>query len=606
MRRVLNSEGAGHQIVPRGLRAPNPMLSLPVALSVVFAIVDCGGVRSPQRLNTAASPAGSDSAYDVVIANGRIVDGSGNAWFYGDVAIRGDRIVRIARRGELDSTPTRRRMNAAGMVVVPGFIDIQGQSGGQFLAGDGRDIGKLTQGVTTEILGEAYTAAPVSEMTIADIAPGGAAAVASARRFQGPHGFDAWLRAMQAHGISPNVGSFVGASTIREYAMGLHMGVATGAALDSMRIVMRHGMEDGAFGLGSALIYPPGNYASTAELVEVAKAMAPYGGLYITHMRSEADKLLEGMDEAILIGTEARVPVEIYHLKAAGKRNWSKAREMIAKIDSARAAGVDVQADMYPYTAGGTGLAACLPPRASADGKLFQNLADSVMRAKIRAEIAHPTSYWESLCEQATPEGVLLTAFRRPENGKWAGSRLSAIMAASGNGWLDTVMDLLRSEQRDIGTIFFLMSEDNVKMQLSQPWMKIGTDAEGPDPDSTTRFVHPRSYGTYPRILGKYVRDEHVLTLEDAIRKMTGAVADRLLIHDRGLLRPGMYADVVVFDPAKIQEHSTYERPNQVSTGVLEVFVNGVEVIRDGRHTGAKPGRVVRGPGWRAPAASEQ
>lgn len=606
MRRVLNSEGAEHQIVPRGLRASNPMVSLPVALSVVFAIVGCGGVRSPQRLNTAASPAGSDSAYDVVIANGRIVDGSGNAWFYGDVAIRGDRIVRIARRGELDSTPTRRRMNAAGMVVAPGFIDIQGQSGGQFLAGDGRDVGKLTQGVTTEILGEAYTAAPVSEMTIADIAPGGAAAVASARRFQGPHGFDAWLRAMQAHGISPNVGSFVGASTIREYAMGLHMGVATGAALDSMRIVMRQGMEDGAFGLGSALIYPPGNYASTAELVEVAKAMAPYGGLYITHMRSEADKLLEGMDEAILIGTEARVPVEIYHLKAAGKRNWSKAPEMIAKIDSARAAGVDVQADMYPYTAGGTGLAACLPPWASADGKLFQNLADSVMRAKIRAEIAHPTSYWESLCEQATPEGVLLTAFRRPENGKWAGSRLSAIMAASGNSWLDTVMDLLRSEQRDIGTIFFLMSEDNVKMQLSQPWMKIGTDAEGPDPDSTTRFVHPRSYGTYPRILGKYVRDEHVLTLEDAIRKMTGAVADRLLIHDRGLLRPGMYADVVVFDPAKIQEHSTYERPNQVSTGVLEVFVNGVEVIRDGRHTGAKPGRVVRGPGWRAPAASEQ
>jgi dihydroorotase/N-acyl-D-amino-acid deacylase len=541
----------------------------------------------------------------VIIVNGRVVDGSGNAWFNGDVAIRGDRIVRVVRRGQLGNATATKRIDASGMVVSPGFIDIQGQSGDLFLRGDGRDVGKLTQGVTTEILGEAYTVAPVSALTIADNAAD-TAAVTMLRKFQGPHGFDAWLRAMQAHGISPNVGSFVGASTIREYAMGLHMGGAPAAQMDSMRVAMRRGMEDGAFGLGSALIYPPGNYASTEELIEIAKAMSPYGGVYITHMRSEADRFLEGLDEAIRIGQEGHVPVEIYHLKAAGKRNWGKASQAVAKIDSARAAGMDVQANMYPYTAGGTGLAACLPPSASADGKLFENLADTAKRAKIREDIAHPKTYAESLCELATPEGVLLTAFRNPDNKKWAGHRLSEVMASSGKDWLNAVMDLLLTEHQDIGTIFFLMSEDNVAMQLKQPWIKIGTDAEGPDPDSTKDFTHPRSYGTYPRILGKYVRDEHVLPLEDAIRKMSGAVADRLLIRDRGLVREGMLADVVVFDPATIQEHSTYEKPNQGSTGVREVFVNGVEVIRDGRHTGAKPGRVVRGPGWHAPVGKEQ
>ena len=563
-----------------------------VAGSAACATASSGG-------RGAASPA--EAPYDVVIINGKIVDGSGNAWFYGDVGIRGDRIASISRRGELEKAVARRRIDATGLVVAPGFIDIQGQSGGQFLNGDGRDVGKLTQGVTTEILGEAYTAAPVSEISIADIPSDRAAQIASAKRFLGPHGFDAWLRAMQAHGISANVGSFVGASTLREYAMGMHMGAATGPALESMRTAMRNAMEDGAFGLGTALIYPPGNYANTEELIEIAKVMAPYGGVYITHMRSEADQLLEGMDEAIRIGKEGGVPVEIYHLKAAGKRNWSKAPAMIAKIDSARAAGLDVQANMYPFTAGGTGLAACLPPWASADGKLFDNLADSVMRSKIRAEVAHPTSYWESLCELATPEGVLIAALRAPENQRWSGHRLAEISAAAGKDWLETVMNLLLSERRDIGTIYFLMSEDNVRLQLKQPWMKIGTDATGPDPDSTKSLVHPRSYATYPKILGQYVRDERIITLEDAVRKMSGAVADRLLIHDRGLLRPGMYADVVVFDAATIRDHSTYEQPHQLSTGVQHVFVNGVEVIRDGRHTGAKPGRIVRGPAWRDP-----
>jgi dihydroorotase/N-acyl-D-amino-acid deacylase len=555
---------------------------------------------------TAAPRAGIAPAraadYDVVIEHGRIVDGSGNPWFYGDLGIRGDRIAVVARRGGLASATARRRIDATNLVVAPGFIDIQ--SGGFSIRGDGRSVGKLTQGVTTEIMGEAYTAAPVSALSLADLPARDTAGIAEARRYMGPHGFDAWLRALQEHGVSPNIGSFVGASTLREYGMGLHMGAATGAALDSMRAAMRRAMEDGAFGLGSALIYPPGNYASTEELIEIAKAMAPYGGLYITHMRSEADKVLEAMDEALRIGTEGGVPVEIYHLKAAGVQNWSKEPAMIAKIDSARAAGLDVQANMYPYTAGGTSLAACFPPRFDADGRLQQNLADPAMRAEIRKEFAHPTSYWESLCEQATPQGVLLTTLRAPQNQKWSGHRLSEVAAGTGKDWLETLMDLVGSEPQGIGTIFFLMNEDNVRLQLRQPWMKFGTDAAGPDPDSTKRLVHPRSYGTYPKILGQYVRDEKIIPLEDAVRKMSGAVAERLLIGDRGLLRPGLYADVVVFDPATIRENATYEKPNQLSTGVRTVFVNGIEVVRDGRHTGAKPGRIVRGPGWRGELAS--
>ena len=551
----------------------------------------CGGARAA-AIGSSTAPA--DSVYDMVIANGRIVDGAGNAWFYGDVAIRGDRIVRVVRRGSQPALVGRRRIDATGMVVAPGFIDIQ--AGGDYVSGDGRDVSKVTQGITTEIFGEAYSGAPISELSLAD-AP--AAAAPTWRRFMGPHGFDAWLRAMESHGISPNVGSFVGASTLREFGMGMRMGPADRSAMDAMRGAMRNAMEDGAFGLGTALIYPPGNYASTEELIEIAKAMAPYGGIYITHMRSEADKVLEGMDEAFRIGREGGVPVEIYHLKAAGTRNWSKETAMIEKIDSARTAGLDVQANMYPYTAGGTGLSACLPPFASADGKLFANLADDAARAKIRAEVEHPTSDWESLCELGTPQGVLITALRNPVNQKWAGRRLSEIVAATGKDWLDTVMDLLRTEQRDIGTIYFLMNEDNVRLQLKQPWMKIGTDAGGTDPDSTKSLVHPRSYGTYPRILGTYVREERVIPLEDAVRKMTSAVAERLLIADRGLLRPGMFADIVVFDPQRIQEHATYEKPLQLSTGIQVVLINGVEVVRDGRHTGTKPGRIVRGSAWR-------
>ena len=562
----------------------------------------CASGNASYSVGASVSPSSSVTAYDVVIENGRVVDGTGNVWFYGDVGLTGDRITAVARRGGLSTARAARRIDATGLVVAPGFIDIQ--AGGPYLTGDGRSVGKATQGVTTEIMGEAYTGAPISDLTIANLPADEPEAITSARRFMGPRGFDAWLRAMHAHGVSPNIGAFVGASTLREYGMGLHMGVAQGPALDAMRSAMRNAMQDGAFGLGSALIYPPGNYAGTEELVEIARAMAPYGGIYITHMRSEADRVLEGMDEALRIGREGGVPVEIYHLKAAGVKNWSKEPAMIAKIDSARAAGQDVQANMYPYTAGGTSLAACFPPRFDAEGALKKNLADPVIRAKIREEFAHPTSYWESLCEQATPAGVMLTTLRAPVNQRWSGHRLSEVAAGAGKDWLDALMDLILTEPQGIGTIYFLMNEDNVRLQLKQPWMKFGTDANGPDPDSSKGMVHPRSYGTYPLILGKYVRDEHIIPLEDAVRKMSGAVAERLLIRDRGLLRPGMYADVVLFDPETIRQNSTYERPNQLSTGVRTVFVNGVAVVENGRHTGAKPGRIVRGPGWQGELSS--
>ncbi len=545
-----------------------------------------------------AQEASSPAPYDVVILNGRVVDGSGNPWFYGDVAIRGDRIARITPAGQLADVPARERIDARGLVVAPGFIDIQSHSRGAFLTGDGRVVSKVTQGITTEILGEGWTNAPANERTLSAAASIDPEAERLTADFTGPHSFNKWLEAMHRHGTSTNVGSFLGATTVRMYVKGMTTGPPTPEELETMRTLVREAMEDGAFGIASALIYPPGNFATTEELIEMAKAMAPYGGIYITHMRSEADHLLEAIDEAIEIGRRAGVPVEIYHLKAAGRRNWYKAPLAIARIEGARAEGVDIAANMYPYIAGGTGLSACMPPWASADGKLLDNLRDPQMRARIREEILHPRTKWENLCQLATPEGVLVLGLKKPENQAYVGKRLSEIAAMQGKDWIDAAMDLILSEQQRISSIFFMMTEENLKLQMRQPWMKFGTDAGGVDPEHPRRLVHPRAYGTYPRILGKYVRQERVMPLEEAIRKMTSAVAQRLSIRDRGLLRERFYADVVIFDPQTIIDRATYERPHQLSVGIRYVFVNGVAVVKEGRHTGAKPGRIVRGPGY--------
>jgi dihydroorotase/N-acyl-D-amino-acid deacylase len=531
--------------------------------------------------------------YDLVISNGRVVDGAGNPWFYGDIGIRGDRIARVASAGALQDA--RNRIDARGLAVAPGFIDIQGASQGALLNGDGRVISHVGQGITTEIMGEGWTAAPSNEKTLVSQESLGRAGAAP--RFEGPHGFDTWLRAMEQHGASVNFGSFVGAATVRQYVMGMRQGEATAAELEQMQTLVRNALLDGAFGIGSALIYPPGNFANTRELTGLAKAMAPFGGIYITHMRSEADHLIESIQEALAIGRDAGVPVEIYHLKAAGQRNWSKMTEAIALIERARRSGQDAGADMYPYTAGATGLTACFPPWTAADGKLFDNLADPAIRAKIRAEMAQQETEWENMGVLAGPENILIVATNRPENRGFAGKRLSEIAQMQTKDWRDAAMDLVLTEHRRVETIYFLMTPENLAVQLKQPWIKVGTDSAGVNPE-TGGLTHPRSYGAFPRILGEFVRERQVMPLEEAIRKMTSATARRLSIPDRGLLLPGLYADVVVFDPQTIADVATYEKPHQLPTGIRYVIVNGTVVMKDGVHTGAKPGKALRGPGY--------
>ncbi len=564
--------------------------------SVIASTLGCAG-RSPRTV-----PTPDGQTFDLVIENGRVVDGTGAAWFYGDVGITGDRISVVTTRGMLRGARARQRIDAAGMVVAPGFIDIQSGSTNAFLRGDSRVVGKVTQGVTTEVFGEGGTPAPLSadmlKRSMAALDPADTLSQRLLPLFGTPHGFAEMFRVIEKRGASVNVGAFVGGSTLREFGMGLAEGAPPSAALEAMKGAAARAMQDGALGFSTALIYPPSTFATTPELVEIAKVVRNAGGIYITHMRSEGDKLLESIDEVIRISRESGIAAEIYHLKASGIRNYAKGPQAIARIDSARAAGLDVQADMYPYTAGATGLSSCLPPWSAADGKLFDNLASKEMRAKMRAEMEHPTFDWENLCELATPPNVLISRLSAPSLAPYAGMRLSAIADAMKTDWIEAVMNLVQTEHNRVETTYFMMDEDNVRMNLRQPWMKIGTDAGAVDPATFKGLVHPRSLGTFPRILGRYVREERLMPLEEAVRKMTSATATRLSLHQRGLLKPGMYADVVVFDPRTIIDKATYEQPLQASIGVRDVFVNGIAVLRDGAHTGAKPGKIVRGPGF--------
>lgn len=530
--------------------------------------------------------------YTTLIHHGKLIDGTGNPWTYGDVALHGDCIAAVTPSGRIDPANAQHVIDATDHIVCPGFIDIQSHSILPLLR-DGRSLSKITQGVTTEIMGEAWTPAPragrnsdpmANEFFIADLPEW-------RERAQGWTRFGHWLEAMVDHGVSPNVGSFLGGGTLRRIGRGMTMGQSNGDELALMQRVMAEAMEDGAFGVSYALIYPPDAYADTDEIVEMCKVVAAHNGLYITHVRSEAERLHQGIGEAIEIGRRAGCPVEIYHLKASGRENWHKMPDIIEMMTHARADGIDVTADMYPYIASGTGLTAMFPNWAAADGKFFANLRQPETRAQIRSELRNPSATLMA----TQPDHVMPIGFRKPENQPYVGKRLPEIAALRGQDWIDAAIDLLLSEEQSIATIYFKMSEENVCLQLQQPWIKISTDAGGMDPlwAKERGPTHPRGYGTYPRVLGKYVREEGVIPLEDAVRKMTSSVADRLRLHKRGLVREGHYADIVVFDPQTIADRATFTDSHQLSVGVRHVWVNGVRVLADGVHTGAMPGRKV-------------
>jgi len=541
---------------------------------------------------------------DVLITGARVVDGTGNPWLYGDVALAGDRIAAVTPPGAIERAGAGEVVDAHGLVVCPGFVDIQSHSIIPFLT-DRRSLSKVTQGVTTEIMGESWTPAPfagrIADPFPPDLRPRlGDAYDEWNERAKGWTRFGDWLADLEGRGVSVNVGSFIGGGTVREIGKGFELGDATPAELAAMREALEAAMRDGAFGLASALIYPPGAYAGTDELAALCDVVAAHRGLHITHVRSEEARLLEGIDEAIEIARLTGVATEIYHLKAAGRSNWGKMPAAIARIDAARAEGLDVTADMYPYVAAGTGLASCLPPWAEADGRLFDRLRDPAERERIAAEMRRPTGDWENLAANAGPDGVILAGVLRPEHRAYLGRPLDAVAAERGQDWVDCALDLLAAEGQNIFCFFFDMSEENLRLQMRQPWIRFATDAGGVDPATLEGkgLQHPRGLGTYPRVLGRYVREEGVLGLEDAVRKMSSAVADRLGLRDRGLLRAGMMADVVLFDPATVGDRATFANPHRLSVGVRDVWVNGQRVLRHGEHTGATPGRRLHGPGW--------
>lgn len=541
------------------------------------------------------------SHFDTLISNAKIVDGTGNPWRYGDVGLKDEKVAAIAPAETLSPESAEQVIDATGMVVCPGFIDILSHSILPLMT-DQRCLTKIAQGVTTEIMGEGWCPAPQGGQVSQDFLRQRLTQFKLEEWLERvPHWsrFGHWLEAMTDVGVTPNVGSFMGGGTVRMFTMGMEMGKPTTEQMAEMERTLTEAMEDGAMGVSQALIYPPSAYVEFAELVALSKVVSQYSGVYITHIRSEADELMEGLDEAIRIGRAADLPVEIYHLKAAGKRNWGKLDDVFERINQERAAGLDITADMYPYAAMGTGLSAILPPWVAADGKFFDNLRDPNALPEIKAETLNPSGGWEALADLVGPENTMPVGLYHEDNQQYIGKRLTEIGEMKGMDWFDAAVELFLSEDQRIATIYYSMDEENVKRKLQQPWVTIGTDAGGTDPEWARRLgpIHPRGNGSYARILGKYVREEKVISLEDAVRKMSGGVAARLGIRNRGLLMEGFQADVVIFDPETIIDHATFEDPHKVATGVQHVWVNGTHVWKDGTHTEAKPGQIVTGPG---------
>jgi N-acyl-D-aspartate/D-glutamate deacylase len=539
-----------------------------------------------------------EPAYDTVIRGGTIVDGGGGEPFAGDLATRGDSIVAVGKvRGR-----GRTEIDARGMAVAPGFINMLSWSSEPLLV-DGRSQSEIRQGVTLEVMGEGWSMGPLNdEMKLRVV------------REQTDIKYDVtwttlgeYLDHLVKRGIACNVASFVGATTVRIHELGYADRAPTPAELERMRALVRQAMEEGALGVGSSLIYAPAFYARTEELIELCKAAAPYGGMYISHMRSEGARLLEAVDELIRIAREAGVPAEIYHLKAAGASNWSKLDSVIARVEAARAQGLRITADMYTYTAGATGLDAAMPPWVQEGGlpEWRRRLLDPAIRARVAREMRTPTDRWENLLMAAgSPEKVLLVAFKQDSLKPLTGKSLAEVARLRGKSPEETAMDLVVADDSRVGTVYFLMSEDNVHREVGLAWMAFGSDegSQAPEGVFLKSNPHPRAYGCFARLLGKYVRDEKAATLADAVRRLTSFPAANLGLDRRGRLEPGCFADVVVFDPATIQDHATYEKPHQYATGVRDVLVNGQLVLRNGEHTGATPGRVVRGRGWKPKA----
>ena len=538
--------------------------------------------------------------FDLVIAHGRIVDGTGSPWYSGDVGIRDGRIAAI---GNLDNSPRKRTIDAQGKVVAPGFIDMLGQSELTILV-DPRLPSKIYQGITTEITGEGNSAAPLNDTMLA----------ADRAGYEHYHlapnwkNFRQYFARVEKQGMGINLASYVGATSVRRMVLGDADVQPTTAQLEQMKVLVRDAMRDGAVGLSTALQYAPAPYAKTPELIALASVAAQFGGIYATHMRSEGDQVLESIDEAARIGREAHIPVEIWHLKAAGKTNWGKMPQLVARIDQARASGVDISANTYAYTAWFNTFSAFVPPWAhdGGDAKLVERLKDPAVRARIRKDMLtagkdSAGEVWDNEWQEVPgPEGIQIAVVQNPELLPLQGKRLSDVAALWKEDPIDALCDLLIKDKAFTSVAVFGMSEPDVLLALKQPWVSIDNDSSGTSPDGLLgqEHPHPRAYGTFPRILRKYVREENQLSLPDAIRKFSALPAQRLRLTDRGVLKQNMWADVVVFDPEKITDRATFENPNQFSEGMEYVLVNGVPVIDEGKMTGALPGKVLRGPGY--------
>jgi len=536
-------------------------------------------------------------AYDVIIRNGHIIDGTGSPWYSGDVGIRDGRIVAI---GNLSAATAKKIIDAHQRVVAPGFIDMLGQSELTILV-DPHVPSKIFQGITTEITGEGGSVAPLNDRIIA-------ADRASYERYElrpDWRNFEQYFAKLEKQGIGINFASYVGATQIRRMVIGDDNRAPSPPELEKMNALVREAMQQGAVGVSTSLQYAPAPYATTEELIALARESSPYGGIYASHMRSESDRITQAIDEAIRIGREGNVPVEIWHIKTAGKKNWGRMPDVIAKINAARASGVDIGADTYAYTAGSNSFSALIPPWAhdGGDAKLIERLKDPATRARIRKELESDSSDWENEWQEVSgPDGFLITAVKNPKLKPLQGKRLTEIAKMWNKDPIDAAMDLLIQDDAITEVALFIMSEDDVALALQQPWVSIDNDSSGTSPDGLLgrEHPHPRAYGTFPRILRKYVREEKKLRLEDAIRKFSALPAQRMRLTDRGVLKQGLWADIVVFDPDKVHEVATYEDPNQLSVGMDFVLVNGVPVVEDGKMTNALPGKVLRGAGYKA------